>query len=46
MAKVEITMSEDEKRTMQDAADGAKLRLATWARAQLLLAAIRAKNSE
>jgi hypothetical protein len=40
MAKIEITVSDQEKAQMLRAAEAAKLRLATWAKARLLLAAM------
>jgi len=41
MAKIEITLTDDEKRKLQAVADNSALRLATWAKAQLLLAVMR-----
>lgn len=40
MPKIEISVSDHEKEQMQRAADANRLRLATWARAVLLLSAI------
>lgn len=40
MAKIEITLTDEEKAQLQRAADASALRLATWAKARLLLAAI------
>jgi hypothetical protein len=40
MAKIEISLTEDEKRKLKAAADKSQLRLATWAKARLLLAAM------
>jgi hypothetical protein len=40
MAKIEITVTDDEKARLQSAADRSALRLATWAKAKLLLAAM------
>lgn len=40
MAKIEITLTEAEKAQLQGAADRSALRLATWAKAKLLLAAM------
>jgi hypothetical protein len=45
MPKIEISLSEEEKRKLQAAADRHQLRLATWAKARLLLAAIGEKNA-
>jgi hypothetical protein len=39
MPKVELTLSDDEKRALQKAADRRALKLATWCKAHLLLAA-------
>jgi hypothetical protein len=41
MAKIEITLSDAEKAQMQRAADACALKLATWAKARLLLASMR-----
>lgn len=41
MAKIELTLSDDEKAQLQAAADRNALRLATWAKAHLLLAAMK-----
>lgn len=43
---MEITMSAADKKVIEDAAQKAQLRPITWARAQLLLAAIRALKEE
>lgn len=40
MAKVEITLTDQEKAQLQSAADASALKLATWAKARLLLASI------
>jgi len=40
MPKVELSLSDEEKRTLQKAADRRALKLATWCRAHLLLAAM------
>ena len=37
--KIEITVSDQEKAQLQRASDACALKLATWAKAQLLLAA-------
>jgi len=42
MKRIEITVSEDDHKIMQAAADAARLKLATWIRAQVVLAAIQA----
>ena len=44
MAKVELTMTDKEKAQLQSAADASALKLATWAKAQLLLAAMGARK--
>lgn len=44
MPKIEITLTSDEKATLQSAADKSALRLATWAKALLILEAMRVKN--
>lgn len=41
MAKIEITMSDADKRKLEQAAADRQLRLATWARSVLLLAAMK-----
>ena len=41
MPKVELTLTDDEKRRLQEAANRAELRLATWCKAHLLLASQR-----
>jgi hypothetical protein len=40
MAKIEITLTDAEKDRLQRAADAQALKLATWAKARLLLAAM------
>lgn len=40
MAKIEITVTDEEKARLQAAADRSALKLATWARAHLLLASM------
>ncbi len=40
MPKIEITVSDAEKAKLQAAADKSALRLATWAKAQLLVKAV------
>jgi hypothetical protein len=44
MAKVEITLTDQEKAHLQRAADASALKLATWAKARLLLAAHEARK--
>ena len=44
MAKIEITLSADEKARLQREADKSALKLATWAKAQLLLLAMGARK--
>ena len=41
MPKVELTLTDDEKRRLQEAANRAELKLATWCKAHLLLASQR-----
>lgn len=40
MAKIEVTLTDEEKARLQAAADRSALKLATWAKARLLLAAM------
>ena len=40
MPKIELTMTDEEKRKLQAAADKRALKLATWCKAHLLLAAM------
>ena len=40
MPKIELRMTDVDKARMQAAADASQLRLATWAKAQLMIAAI------
>jgi hypothetical protein len=40
MAKIEITLTDAEKERLQEAADRSALKLATWAKAKLLLASM------
>jgi len=44
MAKIEFTLSEDQKRQLQAAADAKHLKLATWCKAHLLLLAMKPKD--
>ncbi|MDZ7824711.1 MAG: hypothetical protein U5K75_12215 [Ahrensia sp.] len=39
MAKIELTLTDDQKQKLQNAADKRALKLATWCKAHLLLAA-------
>ena len=40
MPKIELRMTDADKARMQAAADASQLRLATWAKAQLMIAAM------
>ena len=40
MPKIELRMTDVDKARMQAAADASQLRLATWAKAQLMIAAM------
>jgi hypothetical protein len=44
MARLELTMTDDEKARLEAAAKASQLRLGTWAKAQLLLLAIKAEK--
>jgi len=46
MPKIEITVTEAEKSKLQSAADRRALRLATWAKAHLLLAAMQKDGAD
>lgn len=46
MAKIEITVTEAEKAKLQEAANRNALRLATWAKAHLLLAAMKGESND
>lgn len=46
MAKIEISVSDKEKAALKAAADRQKLRLATWAKAKLLLAEMQDGKSQ
>ena len=46
MPKVELTLSEEEKRKLQAAADKRALKLATWCKAHLLLAAMEGRTND
>jgi hypothetical protein len=41
MAKIDITLTDDEKRKLQAVADNSALQLAMWVKVQLLLAVMR-----
>ena len=41
MPKIELRMTDADKARMQAAADASQLRLATWAKAQLMMAVLR-----
>jgi hypothetical protein len=45
MPKIEITLTDEEKRRLVEAAERSQLRPATWAKAQLLLAALAARKA-
>ena len=44
MPKIELRMTDADKARMQAAADASQLRLATWAKAQLMIAAMGANR--
>jgi len=44
MPKIELRMTDADKAMLQAAADANQLKLATWAKAQLMLAAMGAKR--
>ena len=44
MPKIELRMTDADKAMLQAAADASQLKLATWAKAQLMLAAMGAKR--
>ena len=44
MKRIEITVSEEDHAMMQAAADAVRLKLATWIRAQVVLAAMQARK--
>jgi len=46
MPKIELRMTDADKARMQDAADKCQLRLATWAKAQLMIAAMGAGRGD
>ena len=46
MPKIELRISDADKARMQAAADASQLRLATWAKAQLMLAAMGAGRGD
>ena len=46
MPKIELRISDADKVRMQAAADASQLRLATWAKAQLMTAVLRAGRGE
>ena len=46
MPKIELRMTDADKALMQAAADASQLRLATWAKAQLMIAAMGAGRGE
>ena len=46
MPKIELRMTDADKARMQAAADASQLRLATWAKAQLMIAATGAGRGE
>ena len=46
MPKIELRISDADKARMQAAADASQLRLATWAKAQLMIAAMGAGRGE
>ena len=46
MAKIEITLTDDEKARLQSEAERNALKLATWAKRQLLLEVMRGREAE
>ena len=46
MPKIELRMTDADKALMQAAADASQLRLATWAKAQLMIAAMGAGRGD
>jgi len=46
MPKIELRMTDADKARMQAAADASQLRLATWAKAQLMIAVLGAARGD